>query len=122
MELSLFFPISFFSIQIRVNSTKVIRVIQVESEEKLKELDGFSLWMYIGLFFKEKLNDTYINVDIFSKETCLKVEILDPDSKYTISVTRSKFSFILLALTQVFHHLQLQVGPESLSLSEANVK
>ncbi|XP_039221647.1 nuclear envelope integral membrane protein 1 isoform X3 [Crotalus tigris] len=76
-------------IQIRINSTKVIRVIQVESEEKLKELDGFSLWMYIGLLFKEKLNDTYINVDIFSKETCLKVEILDPDSKYTISVTRT---------------------------------
>ncbi|XP_032067953.1 nuclear envelope integral membrane protein 1 isoform X1 [Thamnophis elegans] len=76
-------------IQIRINSTKVIRVIQVESEEKLKELDGFSLWMYVGLLFKEKLNDTYINVDIFSKKTCLKVETLDPDSKYAISVIRT---------------------------------
>uniref|UniRef100_A0A8C6YAH0 Nuclear envelope integral membrane protein 1 n=1 Tax=Naja naja TaxID=35670 RepID=A0A8C6YAH0_NAJNA len=76
-------------IQIRVNSTKVIRVIQVESEEKLKELDGFSLWMYVGLLFKEKLNDSYINVDIFSKETCLKVDTLDQNSKYSISVTRT---------------------------------
>ncbi|XP_007430759.1 nuclear envelope integral membrane protein 1 isoform X1 [Python bivittatus] len=76
-------------IQIRVNSTKMIRVIQAENEEKLKELDGFSLWIYIGLLFKEKLNDTYINVDIFSKETCLKVELLDPHSTYTISVTRT---------------------------------
>ncbi|XP_026569533.1 nuclear envelope integral membrane protein 1 [Pseudonaja textilis] len=76
-------------IQIRVNSTKVIRVIQVESEEKLKELDGFNLWMYVGLLFKEKLNDSYINVDIFSKETCLKVETLDQGSQYSISVTRT---------------------------------
>lgn len=97
----------------------MIRVIQVESEEKLKELDGFSLWMYVGLLFKEKLNDTYINVDIFSKETCLKVETLDPDSKYTISVIRSKFSFILIALIQVAHYLRLQLGPESRLLSEA---
>ncbi|XP_070597076.1 nuclear envelope integral membrane protein 1 isoform X2 [Erythrolamprus reginae] len=76
-------------IQIRVNSTNMIRVIQVESEEKLKDLDGFSLWMYVGLLFKEKLNDTYINVDIFSKKTCLKVEVLQPDSKYSIGVVRT---------------------------------
>ncbi|XP_053157134.1 nuclear envelope integral membrane protein 1 isoform X2 [Hemicordylus capensis] len=76
-------------IQIRVSSAKMIRIIQVENEEKLKELEGFNVWNYIGSFFKEKLNNTYINMGLYSSKTCLQVELLEPDSNYTIVVTRT---------------------------------
>ncbi|XP_061470584.1 nuclear envelope integral membrane protein 1 isoform X2 [Rhineura floridana] len=76
-------------IQVRVKSTKMIRIIQVENEEKLKELEGFSVWNYIGSFFKEKLNDTYVTVGLYSNKTCLKVEVLEGDSNYTIIVART---------------------------------
>ncbi|XP_044299116.1 nuclear envelope integral membrane protein 1 isoform X2 [Varanus komodoensis] len=75
-------------IQIRVKSTKMIQVIQVENEEKLKDLEVFSIWNYIGSFFKEKFNDTYITVGIYSNKTCLKVILLEPDSNYTIIAAR----------------------------------
>nr|XP_034957968.1 nuclear envelope integral membrane protein 1 isoform X2 [Zootoca vivipara] len=76
-------------IQIRVKSSKMIRVIQVENEEKLKELEGFNVWNYIGSFFKEKLNDTYVTVGLYSNKTCLKVDVLEEGSNYTIIVART---------------------------------
>ncbi|XP_067320336.1 nuclear envelope integral membrane protein 1 isoform X1 [Anolis sagrei] len=75
-------------IQIRVKSDKMIRVIQVENEEKLKELEGFNIWNYIGSFFKEKLNDTYIAVGLYSSKTCLKVEPIELPSHYSVIVAR----------------------------------
>ncbi|KAH0629001.1 hypothetical protein JD844_010714 [Phrynosoma platyrhinos] len=76
-------------IQIRVKSTKMIRVFQVENEEKLKELEEFNIWNYIGSFFKEKLNDTYISVGLYSYKTCLKVDPLEQSSDYSITVART---------------------------------
>nr|XP_020634411.1 nuclear envelope integral membrane protein 1 isoform X1 [Pogona vitticeps] len=76
-------------IQIRVNSTKMIRVIQVENEEKLKELEGFNIWSYLGSFFKEKLNDTYIMIGIYSHKTCLKVDPLESGSDYSVIIVRT---------------------------------
>lgn len=78
-------------LQIRVNSSKLVRVTQVENEDKLKELEQFSIWNFFSSFLKEKLNDTYINVGLYSTKTCLKVEILEEDTKYSVIVTRSKF-------------------------------
>ncbi|KAH0520384.1 Nuclear envelope integral membrane protein 1 [Microtus ochrogaster] len=76
-------------IQVRVNSSKLVRVTQVDSEEKLKELEQFSIWNFFSSFLKEKLNDTYVNVGLYSTKTCLKVEILEKDTKYSVIVTRS---------------------------------
>ncbi|XP_054859099.1 nuclear envelope integral membrane protein 1 [Eublepharis macularius] len=76
-------------IQIRINSTKMIRITQVENEEKLKELEEFNMWNYIGSFFKEKLNDTYISLGLYSNKTCLKVDLLEPNSTYSIVVART---------------------------------
>ncbi|KAL8164061.1 UNVERIFIED_CONTAM: Nuclear envelope integral membrane protein 1 [Gekko kuhli] len=76
-------------IQIRINSTKMIRITQVENEEKLKELEEFNMWNYIGSFFKEKLNDTYISIGLYSNKTCLKVELLEQDTNYSIIVART---------------------------------
>ncbi|XP_051856823.1 nuclear envelope integral membrane protein 1 [Antechinus flavipes] len=75
-------------VTIRVNSSRVVRVTQVENEEKLKELEQFSLWNVFSSFLKEKLNDTYVNVDLYSTKVCLKVEVLEKDTKYNISLVR----------------------------------
>ncbi|KAI5934997.1 nuclear envelope integral membrane protein 1 [Manis javanica] len=75
-------------IQIRVNSSKLVRVTQVENEDKLKELEQFSIWNFFSSFLKEKLNDTYVNVGLYSTETCLKIEIIEEDTKYSVTVTR----------------------------------
>ncbi|GAB5573951.1 nuclear envelope integral membrane protein 2 isoform X1 [Prionailurus iriomotensis] len=86
-------------IQIRVNSSKLVRVTQVENEEKLKELEQFSIWNFFSSFLKEKLNDTYVNVGLYSTKTCLKVEIIEEDTKYSVTVTRRfdpKLFFIFL--------------------------
>ncbi|XP_077185347.1 nuclear envelope integral membrane protein 1 isoform X2 [Paroedura picta] len=76
-------------IQIRINSTKTILITQVENEEKLKELEEFNMWNYFGSFFKEKLNDTYISVGLYSNKTCLKVDLLEPDTNYSIVIART---------------------------------
>lgn len=89
MKISFFILISFV-LQVRVNSSKLVRVTQVDSEEKLKELEQFSIWNFFSSFLKEKLNDTYVNVGLYSTKTCLKVEILEKDTKYSVIVTRSK--------------------------------
>ncbi|XP_076776637.1 nuclear envelope integral membrane protein 1 isoform X3 [Arvicanthis niloticus] len=75
-------------IQVRVNSSKLVRVTQVDSEEKLKELEQFTIWNFFSSFLKEKLNDTYVNVGLYSTKTCLKVEIMEKDTKYSVIVIR----------------------------------
>ncbi|XP_072511206.1 nuclear envelope integral membrane protein 1 isoform X1 [Notamacropus eugenii] len=75
-------------VMIRVNSSRVVRVTQVENEEKLKELEQFSVWNLFSSFLKEKLNDTYVSVDLYSTKVCLKVEVLEEDTKYSISLSR----------------------------------
>ncbi|XP_053518197.1 nuclear envelope integral membrane protein 1 [Artibeus jamaicensis] len=93
-------------IQIRVNSSKVVRVTQVENEEKLKELEQFSIWNFFSSFLKEKLNDTYVNVGLYSTKTCLKVETVEQDTEYSVTVTRrfdpKLFLVFLLGLTLFF--------------------
>lgn len=77
-------------LQIRINSSKLIQVTQVDNEEKLKELEQFSIWNFFSSFLKEKLNDTYVNVGLYSAKTCLKVGIIEQDTIYSVIVTRSK--------------------------------
>ncbi|XP_051026554.1 nuclear envelope integral membrane protein 1 [Acomys russatus] len=93
-------------IQVRVNSSKLVRVTQVDSEEKLKELEQFSVWNFFSSFLKEKLNDTYVNVGLYSTKTCLKVDIIEKDTKYSVIVTRrfdpKLFLVFLLGLTLFF--------------------
>ncbi|KAM6112226.1 nuclear envelope integral membrane protein 1 [Phoenicopterus ruber ruber] len=71
--------------QIRINSSQMIRVTQVDSEEELEE---FNVWNIIFSFLKEKLNDTSINVDLYSNKTCLKVELLEADTTYCVVLFR----------------------------------
>ncbi|KFW91795.1 Transmembrane protein 194A, partial [Phalacrocorax carbo] len=71
--------------QIRVNSSQMIRVTQVDSEEDLEE---WNMWNIIFSFLKEKLNDTSIDVDLYSNKTCLKVELLEAGTTYCIVLFR----------------------------------
>ncbi|XP_030052518.1 nuclear envelope integral membrane protein 1 isoform X2 [Microcaecilia unicolor] len=80
---------SWTKIQIQVSSNKMIRMTQVDSEEKLEELKQITIWGILSSFLKEKLNDTYINVDLYSKETCLKVDIIEPKTAYTVTCSRA---------------------------------
>ncbi|OCT92844.1 hypothetical protein XELAEV_18015910mg [Xenopus laevis] len=75
-------------IQIRVNSTKMIRVTQVENEEKLKEMETFNMFDLFSSFLKEKLNDTFIYVDLYSNKTCIKVHVIDTDTYYSVALSR----------------------------------
>ncbi|KFV99169.1 Transmembrane protein 194A, partial [Eurypyga helias] len=71
--------------QIRINSSQMIRVTQVDNEE---ELEKFNLWNIVLSFLKEKLNDTSINVDFYSNKTCLKVEVLEAGTTYCVILYR----------------------------------
>ncbi|NWH73750.1 NEMP1 protein, partial [Piaya cayana] len=71
--------------KIRVNSSRMIRVTQVGSEE---ELEKFSVWNVVSSFLKEKLKDASIDVDLYSNKTCLKVELLEPRTEYSVIVFR----------------------------------
>ncbi|KAF4796731.1 Nuclear envelope integral membrane protein 1 [Turdus rufiventris] len=71
--------------QIRVTSSRMIRVTQVDSEE---ELEKFSMWNMVFSFLRGKLNDTSIDVDLYSNKTCLKVELLEPGTTYSILLFR----------------------------------
>ncbi|XP_014116070.1 PREDICTED: nuclear envelope integral membrane protein 1 [Pseudopodoces humilis] len=71
--------------QIRVTSSWMIRVTQVDSEE---ELEKFSVWNVVFSFLRGKLNDTSINVDLYSNKTCLKVELLEPGTTYSVVLFR----------------------------------
>lgn len=63
----------------------MIRVTQVDSEE---ELEQFSVWNDVFFFLKEKLNDTSIDVDLYSNKTCLKVELLEAGTTYHVVLFR----------------------------------
>ncbi|XP_065510540.1 LOW QUALITY PROTEIN: nuclear envelope integral membrane protein 1 [Caloenas nicobarica] len=71
--------------QIRINSSRMIRITQVDSEEELEE---FSVWNDVLFFLKEKLNDTSIDVDLYSNKTCLKVELLEAGTTYCVVLFR----------------------------------
>ncbi|XP_053560956.1 nuclear envelope integral membrane protein 1 [Bombina bombina] len=75
-------------VQIRVNSSKMIRVTQVENKEKLKEMESFNIVDFFSSFLKEKLNDTFISVDLYSNETCIRIHVIEADTKYNVSFFR----------------------------------
>ncbi|NXV56755.1 NEMP1 protein, partial [Molothrus ater] len=82
--------------QIRVTSRRMIRVTQVDSEE---ELEKFSLWNVVLSFLRGKLNNTSIDVDLYSNKTCLKVELLEPDTTYSVVLLRRTSP-----LSQIFYY------------------
>ncbi|KAG8452466.1 hypothetical protein GDO86_004306 [Hymenochirus boettgeri] len=75
-------------IQIRVNGTEMLRVTQVENEDKFKEMETFSFFGMFSSFLKEKVNETFINVDLYSNKTCIRVHVIKADTYYSITLSR----------------------------------
>ncbi|XP_013871685.1 nuclear envelope integral membrane protein 1 [Austrofundulus limnaeus] len=80
-------------IQVKVWSSKVFKVETVEGEEELQELERFTFWSWFQSLLREQHNETTININLFSKKTCFKI---DPtaNTKYTVKPVR-KFDIYL---------------------------
>ncbi|KAM3872102.1 nuclear envelope integral membrane protein 1 [Diretmus argenteus] len=81
-------------IQVRVWSSKQLKVQIAEDEEKLQELDRFSVWGLIQHFLHEQSNETTIDIGLFSKKTCFKIDPADDKTLYTVKPSR-KFDIYL---------------------------
>ncbi|XP_019960280.1 nuclear envelope integral membrane protein 1 [Paralichthys olivaceus] len=80
-------------IQVKVWSSNVFKLVIVEGEEELQELERFSVWSWFQSLLRERHNETTINIGLFSKKTCFKI---DPSAKakYTVKPLR-KFDIYL---------------------------
>ncbi|XP_029974204.1 nuclear envelope integral membrane protein 1 [Salarias fasciatus] len=80
-------------IQVKVWSKDVFKVVTVEGEEELQQLDRFSILGWFQSLLREKHNETSINVNLYNKKICFKV---DPAGKtqYTVKLLR-KFDVYL---------------------------
>lgn len=77
--------------QVKVWSSNVFKVEIVEGEEQLQELDRFSFFGWVQSFLRERHNETTINISLFSKKTCFKIDPADK-TRYTVKSVRSKLS------------------------------
>ncbi|KAM9341900.1 nuclear envelope integral membrane protein 1 [Pholidichthys leucotaenia] len=80
-------------IQVKVWSSSVFKVETVEGEEELKELERFSFWTWFQSLLREKKNETTINISLYSKVTCFKVDPTQT-TQYTVKAVR-KFDIYL---------------------------
>ncbi|KAM6981777.1 nuclear envelope integral membrane protein 1 isoform 1-T1 [Tautogolabrus adspersus] len=101
-------------IQVNIWSSNVFKVDTVEGEEKLQELDHFSIWGFIQSFLREQKNETTISIGLFSKKTCFKIEPADK-TQYTVKPLR-KFDIYLFLV--FLAGLLLFLFAESLSRSQ----
>ncbi|KAM4610621.1 nuclear envelope integral membrane protein 1 [Polymixia lowei] len=81
-------------IQVRVQSSTPVKVIVAEDEERLQELERFSLWGFIRGFMREQSNETTISISLFSNKTCFKIDPSDEKPQYTVQPIR-KFDIYL---------------------------
>ncbi|XP_029911517.1 nuclear envelope integral membrane protein 1 [Myripristis murdjan] len=81
-------------IQVQVWSSKQLKVEIAGDEEKLRELERFSLWGLIQHFMREKYNETTVSIGLFSKKTCFKIYPADRNTPYTVKPIR-KFDIYL---------------------------
>ncbi|KAM9351029.1 nuclear envelope integral membrane protein 1 [Symphorus nematophorus] len=101
-------------IQVKVWSSNVFKVDTVEGEEELQELDRFSFWGWFQSLLRERRNETTINISLFSKKTCFKIDPADK-TPYTIKPVR-KFDIYLFLV--FFAGMLLFLFADSLSRSQ----
>lgn len=76
--------------QVKVSSSNVFKVDTVEGEEELQELERFSFWGWFQSLLREQQNETTINISLFNKRTCFKINTAD-ETQYTVKPLRSKW-------------------------------
>ncbi|KAJ8016856.1 hypothetical protein DPEC_G00011690 [Dallia pectoralis] len=102
-------------LQIRVWSSKQLKVTIAEDEEKLQELEHFSVWGLMRYLMNEQTNETTISISLFSTKTCFKIDPIDPAAEYTVKPIRSFDIFLFLTFLA---GVLLLVFADSLSRSQ----
>lgn len=69
----------------------MFKVDTVEGEEELQELERFSFWGWFQSLLREQHNETTININLFNKRTCFKIDPADDETQYTVKLLRSKW-------------------------------
>lgn len=69
----------------------MFKVEIAKGEEQLQDLEKFSFWGWVQSMLHERRNETIINIDLFSKKTCFKIEPVK-NSQYTVTSIRSKLN------------------------------
>lgn len=69
----------------------MFKVEIAKGEEQLQDLEKFSFWGWFQSMLHERHNETIINIDLFSKKTCFKIEPVK-NSQYTVTSIRSKLN------------------------------
>ncbi|KAL6119521.1 nemp1 [Pungitius sinensis] len=100
-------------IQVQVWSSNVFKVETVAGEEELQDLDRFSIWGWFQSLLRERHNETTININLFSKEMCFKVDPAD-QIEYTVKPLR-KFDIYLFLVFLAGASLFVFAGPLSRS-------
>ncbi|XP_026224176.1 nuclear envelope integral membrane protein 1 isoform X1 [Anabas testudineus] len=80
-------------IQVKVWSSNVFKVDTVEGEEELQELERFTFWGWFQSLLREQQNETTININLFKKKSCFKIDPAD-ETRYTVKPIR-KFDIYL---------------------------
>uniref|UniRef100_A0A8C7ZUT0 Nuclear envelope integral membrane protein 1 n=1 Tax=Oryzias sinensis TaxID=183150 RepID=A0A8C7ZUT0_9TELE len=101
-------------IQVKVWSSKVFRLETVEGEEELQELERFSLWSWFQSLLREQHNETTINISLFKKKICFKVDPSE-NTPYTVKPTRRFDIYLFLVFLS---GVLLFVFADSLSRSQ----
>ncbi|KAK7884409.1 hypothetical protein WMY93_027532 [Mugilogobius chulae] len=81
--------------RIKVSSSKQFKVHTVDDEDQLQELERWSVWGLLQSWLREKHNKTSININLFSKKTCFKIEPSDR-TEYTIKYLRQFDVYLFL--------------------------
>ncbi|XP_023690613.1 nuclear envelope integral membrane protein 1 [Paramormyrops kingsleyae] len=84
-------------IQIRVCSSKQFKLMVVQDEEELQELEYLSIWNLMQLLLRERSNETTIDISLFRAKTCFRVDPVDHENLYTVKVMR-RFDIYLFSV------------------------
>ncbi|KAB5546097.1 hypothetical protein PHYPO_G00068230 [Pangasianodon hypophthalmus] len=81
-------------IQVKVWSSKELKVTVVKDEEELEELEHFSFWSVVQHWIHERTNETSVSISLFNQKTCFRVDPSDSIVSYTVKSSR-KFDIYL---------------------------
>ncbi|CAL1606460.1 unnamed protein product [Knipowitschia caucasica] len=86
-------------IQVKVWSSKLFKVHNVDDEEQLQELERWSVWGWVQSWLRERHNETSININLFNKKTCLQIDPSDGTEFTVKSFRRFDIYLFLVFLT-----------------------
>ncbi|KAI5612121.1 nuclear envelope integral membrane protein 1 [Silurus asotus] len=83
-------------IQVKVWSSKELKVTVVKDEEELEELEHFSFWSMVQHFINEKTNETTMSISLFNQKTCFRVDPSELGVSYFVESSRRLDIYLFL--------------------------